>query len=343
MVRRLHLTGLAVAALALAACHAGGGASAPASSAAAGERLVVREQTVPDLKPVAATVTSRNLAEARARIGGVLVSLDVREGDLVRRGQLIGRVIDQRIGLETRAYDASAAAAAAENGRAQAELKRIKDLYDHGVYAKARLDQAEAAAKAAAGNLSAARAQRAASAETAAQGAIVAPADGRVLHADVPAGSVVVPGQTIAAITAGQTVVRVEIPEADARSLAVGQTVRVASEDLGDAVTSAPIVQIYPDVSGGVVTADLAAPGLKSDLVGQRVRVRLQIGRRTAIVIPGRFVVTRYGVDYVRVLARDGSAADSPVQTAPGPEAGGVEILSGLNPGDVILAPGAGQ
>jgi len=102
-------------------------------------------------------------------------------------------------------------------------------------------------------------------------------------------------------------------------------------------------VQVYPDVSAGKVTADLAAPGLRSDLVGQRVRVRLQIGRRTAIVVPRRFIVTRYGVDYARVVARDGSAADAPVQTAPGPDPGEVEILSGLSPGDVIVAPGAGQ
>jgi RND family efflux transporter MFP subunit len=343
MVRRLHVTGLAVVAAALAACHGGESASTAAPPAAKGERLLVREQSVPDLKPVAATVTSRNLAEARARIGGVLTNLDVKEGDAVRRGQQIGRVVDQRIGLETRAYDAQAAAAQAENVRAQAELVRIQDLYDHGVYAKARLDQAEAAAKAATGALNAARAQRAASAEGGAQGAILAPADGRVLHAQTPAGSVVTPGQSVATITAGETVVRVEVPEADAQGLAVGQTVRLVSEDLGEAITSASIVQVYPDVSAGKVTADLAAPGLKSELVGQRVRVRLQIGQRSAIVVPKRFILTRYGVDYARVAARDGSAADAPVQTAPGPQPDGVEILSGLNPGDVIVAPGSGQ
>lgn len=332
----------AVAALALVGC---GKTQAPSASAPAApaERLLVRGQSIPDLKPVAATVTSRNLAEARARIGGVLVSLEVKEGDLVRRGQLIGRVVDQRIGLETRAYDAQAAAAEAENGRARADFVRIKDLYDHGVYAKARLDQAEAEAKAAAGALNAARAQRAASAEGGAQGAIFAPADGRVLHAQTPAGSVVTPGQSIATITAGQTVVRVDVPEADAQGLAVGQTVGVVSEDLGQAISSAQIVQVYPDVSAGKVTIDLGATRLKSELVGQRVRVRLQIGRRNAIVIPRRFLVTRYGVDYVRVAANDRSAADAPVQTAPGPEAGQAEILSGLNPGDVIVRTGAGQ
>ena len=103
-------------------------------------------------------------AEARARIGGTLVRLNVREGDFVRRGQVIGVVSDSRLGFEMRAYAAQASAAQAEAVRAQADLGRIRDLYQHGVYAKARLDQAEAAARAARGSLDAARAQTAASA-----------------------------------------------------------------------------------------------------------------------------------------------------------------------------------
>lgn len=330
-----------VAAQTLVGCGQRQTALAP-SAPISGDQLLVREQSVPDFKPVAATITSRDLAEARARIGGILVSLTVKEGDTVRRGQLIGRVADQRIGLETQAYAAQAAAAAAESVRSQAELVRIKDLYDHGVYAQARLDQAEAAAKAAAGTLKAAQAQRAASAEGAAQGAIYAPAGGRVLHAQTPAGSVVMPGQSVATITAGQTIMRVEVPEADAGGLAAGQTVLVASDDLDQTVTRATVAQVYPDVTAGKVTVDLAAPGLKSELVGRRVRARLPIGRRQALVIPSRFVITRYGVDYVRI-AQGGSAADAPVQTAPGPIAGEVEILSGLSPGDVIVSPGTGS
>ena len=47
---------------------------------------------VADLKPIPATLTTRDMAEARARISGVLVSLAVKEGDMVRQGQVIGFV-----------------------------------------------------------------------------------------------------------------------------------------------------------------------------------------------------------------------------------------------------------
>jgi RND family efflux transporter MFP subunit len=344
-MRRLKpLAGAAACVLALAACHGGQPKSAASAAPAAGERYLVRLRDTPDLKPVAATITSRNQAEARARIGGVLTALYVKEGDIVRRGQLIGRVVDQRLGFETRAYEAQTAAAQAESARAQADYGRIKDLYDHGVYAKAKLDQSEASAKAAAAAVNAARAQRAASAEAAAQGLILAPADGRVLHAEVPAGSVVMPGQSVATVTAGQAVIRIEIPEADARALAPGQTVKLVSEDLGSGSVGAAVVQVYPDVTAGKVTADLAAPaGVRRDLVGQRVRAEVQIGTRAALIVPRRFIVTRYGMDYARVLARDGAASDVPVQTAPGPTPGDVEILSGLSSGDVLVRAGASR
>lgn len=326
-------------ALALGAC---GGHQEPAAAPrpVAGDRYVVRLQSVPDFKPVAATITSRDVAEARARIAGTLVRLSVREGDTVRRGQVIAIVADSRIGLETQAYDAQVRAAAAQNVNAQAQLARTQDLYDHGVYAKARLDQVEAAAKAAAGALSAARAQRAASAEMGAQGAIVAPSDGRLLKADVPAGSVVVPGQSIATLTSGPLVLRVEVPEVDAASLKVGQSVQLAG-GAGPATTT--IIQIYPSVSAGKVSVDLSAAGVSGDLIGRRLPVRLALGQRQTIVIPTRFVITRSGVDYVQVAAAGGAVDQVPIEATPGPEPGQVELLSGLAAGDVLVAPGAAR
>src|SRR5690606_11475638 len=212
---------ISAATLALSACGSGRPEppiSAPAASVSA-ERFVVRETQVADLKPVAALVATKDMAEARARIGGTLTKLSVDEGDEVRRGQAIGFVTDQRLMLETAGYAAQVAAAEAEATRARAELQRIFTLYDKGIYARARLDQAQAAARAAEGMLAAARAQRAASAEVGAQGAILAPASGRVLKVHAPEGAVVSPGQPIVTVTAGEPVLRLELPEAQAGTL----------------------------------------------------------------------------------------------------------------------------
>lgn len=340
-MRPLLAASLFALALAGAGCAEREAAPPAKASAAKGERLTLKEQAVADLKPVAATVTTRDMADARARIGGTLVELAVREGDVVRKGQLIGRVADERLSLETAAYGAQAAAAAAEAARTEADLARVQTLYEKGFYAKARLDQAQAAAKAARGQAQAAQAQRAASAELGSQGAILAPASGRVLTADTPAGSVVSPGQSVATITAGEPVLRLEIPEAQGRTLRAGQRVAIETGDLAGLASEGVITQVYPAVSAGRVVADISVPGLTADRVGQRVRVKAPLGERQALVLPKRYVATRFGLDFVRVVGPDNRVSEVAVQTAPAPVEGMVEILSGAQPGDVVLSPGA--
>ena len=341
MRSRPYLIGAMGAALALAACGESKPGAQAAQTAPAEGRLTLRSQTVADLRPVPATLTTRDMAEARARISGVLISLSVKEGDVVRKGQVIGRIKDDRLTLETGAFAAQVAAAAAEAARANADLSRTRQLFERGVYAKARLEQVEAQAKAANASLTAARAQRDASAEFGQQGVIVAPAAGRVLVANVPVGSVVTSGQTLATITAGPMVVRIELPEGQAGALKVGEIVQLAADDLGGAVTAGTISQVYPSVTGGQVVADVSAAGLPQNLVGQRVRAQVKVGARQALVVPRRYIATRFGVDYARLVRADQTIAESPVQTTAGPSADTVEVLAGLRAGDVLTPAGS--
>jgi RND family efflux transporter MFP subunit len=343
MASRPYLICALGAALLLGACGEAKQAPRAAQRAPVAGRLTVRPQTVADMKPVPATLTTRDMADARARISGVLVALAVKEGDVVRQGQLIARVTDDRLALQTGAFDAQVSAAAAEAARAQADLGRTRDLFSHGVYAQARLDQVEAQAKAANANLAAARAQRGASAELGAQGAVLAPAAGRVLIADVPVGSVVMPGQSIAKITAGPMVVRIELPEGQARALKVGDAVQLAAEDLRGVAGQGTITLVYPSVTGGQVTADVIAPGLPQDLVGRRVRAQIKVGERQALVVPRTYLATRFGVDYARLVRADGTVSETPVQTTAGPSGDTVEVLSGLRAGDVLTPAGAAK
>jgi RND family efflux transporter MFP subunit len=336
MAARPYLIGMLGAALSLAACGESKPPAPAAARAPAAGRLTVRTQTVADLKPVPATLTTRDMADARARIAGVLTVLMVKAGDAVRPGQVIARVKDDRLALQTSAFDAQVSAAAAEAARAQADLARTRDLFSHGVYAQARLDQVEAQAKSADSALAAARAQRGASAELNAQGAILAPAAGRVLTADVPVGSVVMPGQSIARITAGPMVVRIELPEGEARALKVGDVVQLSPEDLHGAAAQGTVSQVYPAVAGGQVKADVSAPNLPQDLIGQRVRASVRIGERQALVVPRAYISTRFGIDYVSLVRADGAISDMPVQTTMGPTPDTVEVLAGLRPGDVL-------
>ncbi len=314
-----------------------------ASPVGAAERFVVAERTVPDYKTVAATFTTRDVGDARARIGGTLSELRVREGDVVTKGQTLAVIADQKIALEAQSRGAQAAALKAEHERAAAELGRVRAVYDKGFYSKARLDQAVAAAKTAESAWKAAVAAQAVVTEQAGQGAVLAPAAGKVVRAGVPAGSVVMPGDVVVVVASNDAVIRVDVPEREARGLKKGDSVRlVAGAGQGERLAATVIREVYPEVRNGRATVDLEAKGIDSTFVGERVRVLVAIGERPAIVVPRDYITTRFGVDYVSLAAKVG-ALDIPVQRgqpmASEGIADGIEIISGLKAGDVLLKP----
>lgn len=325
----------------LAAC--GGEASAPPAASAryAGPMVTVARGAVPDWRSVSASIGTIRQAQALARIPGILTTLRVQEGDRVTKGQLLGRIVDSQLGPQGGAYAAQAAAAEAQAANAQAELSRTRFLYDNGVYAKARLDQAQAGARAAEAQIRASRAQQAAVNAVAGQGAILAPASGRVLLAPVPAGSAVAPGMVIATIADGEPLLRLELPESLAATVRPGAAV-LATLDGNAAAVRGTVTKIYPSVQGGQVLADVAMPGIDDRLIGRRIAAKVAAGSRPALVVPRTAVTTRFGVDSVTLVAADGTTATVPVQTAPVADPAQVEILSGVTPGD-RLAIGGGK
>lgn len=306
---------------ALAGCGRQEAASQP-DRAPPGPRIVLRASDTTDWQDVSAEVTTLDQAQVMARAPGVLSSLSVRAGDFVRRGQVIGRVADSAAGGA-----GAAAATSAQAGLARAELARVRFLAQNGVYAKARLEQAEAAARAAS-----AQAGAASAAQT-----IVAPAAGRVLQADVPLGATVAPGTIVAVIASGPVVLRLRMPEALATGVHVGSRVRAR---LDTAEAEGTVTRLYPAVTDGQIAADVAMPGLDSHYMSRRVAARIEAGKARKLLVPRSTLSTRYGIDYATVLQPDGSAVTVPVQTAPADDARMVEILSGAAAGETLIGPG---
>lgn len=339
MTMRGHLLaftalGLAALGLPLAGCGSAEDA-AQTAKAPAGPRLVLGVSETVNWQDVSAEIATVDQAQVLARIPGILTTLSVKEGDLVAKGQVIGRIVDSQLGYQAGAYGAQAAAAQAQAAQAQGELARVRFLYQNGVYAKARLEQAEAAAAAANAQIRAAQAQQSAVGAVAGQGLVTAPTSGRVLRADVPAGSPVAPGMAIAVITAGPTIVRLEMPESLADKVHAGS--RVTASGIGSGSGAGTVIKLNPSVAAGRVAVDVDMPGIDNRLIGRRVAAKVETGVRKALLVPTGYVINRYGIDYVTILAKDGSAAQAPVQTAASAETGKVEILSGANAGDTLI------
>jgi RND family efflux transporter MFP subunit len=325
---------IAALSLSLTGCS-GSEEAAQTAKAPAGPRFVLGPSDTVNWEDVSAEIATVDQAQVLARIPGILTTLTVREGDMVAKGQVIGRIVDSQLGYQAGAFGAQAAAAQAQAAQAQGELSRVRFLYRNGVYAKARLEQAEAAAAAANAQIRAARAQQSAVGAVAGQGVVTAPASGRVLRADVPAGSPVAPGMAIAVITAGPTIVRLEMPESLADKVHAGS--RVTTSSIGGGSGAGTVIKIYPSVTAGQVTVDVDMPGIDNKLIGRRVAAKVETGARQALLVRTGFVINRYGIDYVTILAKDGSAAQVPVQTSASAEPGKIEVLSGAVIGDTLI------
>lgn len=312
-----------------------------ASSALAAEGLTVEARRVVDPKPVFATVESIDVASARARIGGTIVELMVDEGSAVERGQVIASVGDDKLALQSGALDAQIAAAASQQAKAQEDFVRAQDLLRNGTIAKARFDEMKTAADVANNQLKARQAERAVIRQQMAEGQVLAPAPGRVLEVPVTKGSVIMPGEVVARIAADSYILRLELPERHAQALKIGDAVQLGE---GKEVATGTIRQVYPEIVGGRVKADAEVPQLGGYFVGQRVRVWVNTDQRRSFVIPSSYIRTRAGIDYVKLQQGKGSALEVPVQRgavrALEGMPDGVEILSGLHEGDVLLPSG---
>ncbi len=293
----------------------------------------VKTVTIQDRKAVFATVEPVDVVTARTRIGGTLVSLSVDEGSLVKAGDIIGRVLDPKLGLRMDAVQARIDSLRSRLKLARIDLARTKKLRASGTVSQARLDKVRTALKVADRGLAAAAAERGVIKERRAEGAIVAPAGGRVTKVPVTKGAVVLAGETVATIAAKGYILRMYLPERHARFIKDGDPVLV--DERGGGMKKGIIRQVYPELRKGRVVADVEVGGLGDFFVGERVPVYVSTGERQTFVVPEEYLFRRFGLIFVKL--RDGDK----IVVQPGlKEDGGIEILSGLNEGDVLAPPG---
>ncbi|EKV27587.1 Putative membrane fusion protein [Caenispirillum salinarum AK4] len=326
----------ATSALAALAVLAGLASPAPASAA---EALVIEPVTIQDRKAVFAQVESVDELAARARIGGTVADLSVDEGDTVETGEKLAVVTDEKLALQMQALDARIRSLEAELAQGRTDLNRAEQLRRQGVIPQARLDEARTRVQVLSRNVESVKAERSVIEEQASQGAVLAPAGGRVLTVPVQSGSVVMPGETIATIAADRYILRMELPERHARFLDEGDTVLVGPRGLEENPAEAElrrgtVTQVYPRLTQGRVVADVQVDGLGDFFVGERVLVYVPTGERQTFVVPADYLTTQWGLTFAKLA--DGTR----IVVQPGRDVdGGVEILSGLKPGDEVVAP----
>ena len=300
----------------------------------------------PDNKAVFGRVESRDLVPARARLGGTILSLSVEEGSAVKAGDVVAVVVDDKLALQLGALDARLKALDAELRNANADLERAQKLLESGVVPRKQVEGFQTRADVLTNQRAAAEAERSVLAQQRSEGEVIAPAPGRVLSVPVTEGSVVMAGETIARIAGGGYFLRLSLPERHAGQVKTGDEVLVGRRGMTDIGDKTPagrgkVIKVYPEIDGGRVLADVEVEGLGDFFVGERTRVWIPVARRQVLAVPLLALVTRSGVDYVRVALPAGEA-EVPVIGGERFEENGqafIEILTGLRDGDTVVLP----
>jgi len=303
----------------------------PESVAPSIQAAVAEVRTAP--VPLRVEVTGQIIPVAQAvlssQVRGAVQEIAVREGAAVKKGQPL-------VLLDQRDVQAGLARAEAEAENAGAQLARMEGLFKEESVAKQELDNARRAAKVAEAGRQAALAQLSYT-------VIRAPFDGVVVEKKIEVGELASPGQPLVKVEdPSRFRLEATLAESDLKSVARGDLILVVVDALGPAPARGTVTHILPTGDPAthtfLVKIDLPPlPGLKSGMFG---RMQLDKGSASSLVLPKTAVVERGQLTGVFVVGPDTQAHLRYVKVGRSLD-GDVEVLSGVNAGERVLADAA--
>jgi RND family efflux transporter MFP subunit len=309
---------------------------------------------VPDEVPAPGTVHAAQSSQLAAQVMGVVTSMNVREGDAVKQGQVLA-VIDasQEQAALDRAQALLAAAqhdlVAAQSDRNLSEttLKRFTTLSERKSVSPQEYDEVKARYTGAASRADAAQASEAQARAAVAQAQsafgytrIRAPFDGIVTARKIDPGAMAVPGAPIVTIeTRSKFRAEVSVDESDLRYVREGQDVPLRLDAYPDQPITARVVQIVPaaDAQSRTFLVKLEMPKLTNLRSGLSVTAFFPRGTRESLFVPTSAVVNRGALRGVYVLDQNQVASLRYVTVGSASE-GRLEVLSGLTANESVVA-----
>jgi membrane fusion protein, multidrug efflux system len=283
----------------------------------------------------------------RPEVSGRITKLGFTDGGRVKKGQLL-------VQLDNTLQVAQLKQAQAQSNIARTNLQRSRELQSQNFVSQSAVDQNVAALEVGEAQVSLARAQLS-------RLAIMAPFDGVVGIRSVALGDYVKDGADLVSLEDRSRMwVDFRLPERFVGQTKVGQLVQVSLDAMPGQVFASKVeaLDALVDANGRslLVRARVEQPGaeLKSGMFA-RARVVFAV-RERALMVPEEALVPQGGKQYlIKAVPAPGAAASSAeASNGAGPalvsqrleaklgvrQAGKVEILEGLSPGDMIVTAG---
>lgn len=321
--------------------------------------ISVAETSLADEMEAVGTIRAAETAQLSAQMMGNVVSVHVREGDRVKRGQVLivlddsqPRAALDRAQAAVSAADHHAAAADSDYGLAQSTMKRYEELYNKKSVSPQEFDEVRARAQGANARLRMANSEQVEAKAALAQARtaldytrVRAPFDGVVTERKVDPGALASPGMPLLTIEGvGRYRLEADVDETSLRDVKIGGVVRTQVDALGGEgeAIQGKVTQIVPAADPAsrsfIVKIEIPqAAGLHSGLFG---RAYFRRGERDSLVVPQSAIVDRGQMQGVFVLGPDQVASLRYVTLGRAAGNQQVEVLSGLQPGEtLVLSP----
>ncbi|HYW67695.1 MAG TPA: efflux RND transporter periplasmic adaptor subunit [Candidatus Dormibacteraeota bacterium] len=353
----------------------GGGNETPSQKVEVVQGLQVQKmqlQNVADELEAPGSVIAVSTAQVAARTTGTVLQVAVREGDTVRRGQILAQLDERELASRRNAAQAGAQGATAGVAQAtmalaaaQAQAEVMKKTYDRYAYlkeqksispqefdeitakqqgAQANLEQAKAGLRQAEAGASQAEAEARAAQEVASYARVVAPFDGRVIRRTVEPGSLVSPGNPLFIVEdTSRYQLEATLPAEALAIVKKSASARVELDALADKSWTGKVAEIEAgaDPASHTLKARIDLPkeaGVQSGMFGRAFVPR---GEKLALMVPVAALVNRGQLRGIYVVG-DVGLVHWRVVTLGKPLGNQVEVLSGLTDGEaVVLNPGS--
>lgn len=310
-------------------------------------------QAVQDWDEFTGRFEATQSVEVRARVGGYVSGVHFRDGDYVRRGQLLFSLDPRPAQAALASARAQLAQAQAQLSLAQSELTRSETLLESQAVSQAEVDTRRGALQTAQAAIAAANANVRARQLDLEFTRVTAPISGRVSDRRVDAGNLVAGGSSAADVLTtvvssapihfvfdGSEAVLLKYQRQARRGAA---PIQVRLQDESDFRRSGTLdfTDNAVDTSSGVIRLRALIPNadgfLKPGMFGQ---ARLAgAGTYNAMLVPDASIATDQARRIVYVVAADGSVAPRPVQL--GPLVDGLRVVrSGLARTDRVIING---
>jgi multidrug efflux system membrane fusion protein len=310
-------------------------ASAPVRVAA------VQRRDMPVIEHTIGTVVANSNVQVTARVQGQMLNAYFKEGQLVKKGQLLFQ-------LDPRPYQAALDSAVAALANTESKAKRYKTLLASNAISQVDYDDAQAAYLTAKANVDTARLNLEYT-------RITSPVNGKTGAMLVQPGNMVTASASVGAsalvnITEIQPIkVSFSLPQADLPRIQArakqpgGLTAQVRLHDVGGEDLNAPVDFINNAVAGTSGTIELRANFANADAAlvpGQLVDVVVELANLpNAIVVPRDALNNGPDGQYVYAVSPEGRAEQHPVKML-FDDGSFAAISSDLHEGDSVIVDG---